>query len=147
VYICLCKGLTERDLEHCVRAGHTSAEALIAALGLDDPNTCGRCARGVDALVAATSGAAGGPAAPVTRGTVGTGAAGAAGQGAPGTPSAGVLAGAVHGPRGRHCRDVQRQYLGRGLHGRRAHDGADRADSWPPLQVSPGLGSTERAGD
>jgi bacterioferritin-associated ferredoxin len=112
VYICLCKGLTERDLEHCVRAGHTSAEALIAALGLDDPNTCGRCARGVDALVAATSGAAGDPSAPMTRGAVGTGAAG---QGAPGLPPAGVLAGAVHGPRGRHSRDVQCRYLGRGF--------------------------------
>ena len=45
MYVCLCKGLTERDIDRCVQAGATTEEALVAALGLDDDDTCGRCAR------------------------------------------------------------------------------------------------------
>jgi bacterioferritin-associated ferredoxin len=45
VYLCLCKGVTERDVERCAGEGYCSEEALIAALGLDDAGTCGRCRR------------------------------------------------------------------------------------------------------
>ncbi|MBI3973484.1 MAG: (2Fe-2S)-binding protein [Chloroflexi bacterium] len=51
MYVCLCKGLTESDVEACVRAGSTTPEALIAALGLDGDDTCGRCAREIDCLL------------------------------------------------------------------------------------------------
>lgn len=45
MYLCLCKGLTERDVDRCVEAGNCTAEALIATLGLDDAAACGRCRR------------------------------------------------------------------------------------------------------
>ena len=43
MYLCLCKGITERDVERSVSAGHCTAEALVSALGLDEGGTCGRC--------------------------------------------------------------------------------------------------------
>ena len=43
MYLCLCKGVTERDVERFVSAGHCTAEALVAALGLEEGGTCGRC--------------------------------------------------------------------------------------------------------
>jgi bacterioferritin-associated ferredoxin len=51
VYVCLCKGLKESDVQRAARAGNTSPESLIGALGLRDPMCCGRCAREVDTLV------------------------------------------------------------------------------------------------
>jgi bacterioferritin-associated ferredoxin len=54
MYVCLCKGLTEADVGRAAAAlppGRMTAEALIEALGLDDPNTCGRCARHADDLM------------------------------------------------------------------------------------------------
>ena len=45
MYLCLCKGVSERDVDRCVEAGHCTADALITALGLDDPGACGRCRR------------------------------------------------------------------------------------------------------
>jgi bacterioferritin-associated ferredoxin len=52
VYVCLCRGLTEHDVEVAARAGATTGPVLIATLGLDDPRCCGRCARGIDRYVA-----------------------------------------------------------------------------------------------
>jgi bacterioferritin-associated ferredoxin len=52
VYVCLCRGLTERDVERAARAGATTGPVLIATLGLDDPRCCGRCARATDRYVA-----------------------------------------------------------------------------------------------
>jgi bacterioferritin-associated ferredoxin len=51
MYICLCRGLTETDVELAGRSGHTSAERLVVALRLDDPRCCGRCRRDIDDLV------------------------------------------------------------------------------------------------
>jgi bacterioferritin-associated ferredoxin len=52
MYVCLCKGLTDSDVKDIARAGHTTAEALIGALGLEDPECCGRCALDIDDFVA-----------------------------------------------------------------------------------------------
>ncbi|GIW06639.1 MAG: hypothetical protein KatS3mg060_1444 [Dehalococcoidia bacterium] len=51
MYICLCRGLTEADIEAAGRAGHTTADDLIAVLGLDHPRCCGRCQRDIDDFV------------------------------------------------------------------------------------------------
>ena len=52
VYVCLCRGLTEKDVRRAARAGATTGPVLIATLGLDDPRCCGRCARAIDRYVA-----------------------------------------------------------------------------------------------
>lgn len=52
MYVCLCRGLTERDVREAALAGATTGPVLIARLGLDDPRCCGRCARGIDRYVA-----------------------------------------------------------------------------------------------
>jgi bacterioferritin-associated ferredoxin len=44
VYLCLCKGLTEADVKRQARGGSRCVEALIAGLGLEDDDCCGRCA-------------------------------------------------------------------------------------------------------
>jgi hypothetical protein len=44
--------LTDSDVERVARAGHTTAEALISVLGLEDPECCGRCALDIEDLVA-----------------------------------------------------------------------------------------------
>jgi bacterioferritin-associated ferredoxin len=54
VYVCLCKGVTTREVERCLLAGHTTAEALAAALGFHDADACGRCAREVGSLLPVT---------------------------------------------------------------------------------------------
>ena len=52
MYVCLCKGVTVADVKQAARAGHTTAEALIVALGLRDPECCGRCALEIDEMLA-----------------------------------------------------------------------------------------------
>jgi bacterioferritin-associated ferredoxin len=52
MYVCLCRGLTERDVRRAARSGHTTGPQLIATLGLDDPFCCGRCVRNVEQYVA-----------------------------------------------------------------------------------------------
>lgn len=51
MYICLCKGLTESDIQRAVQSDQTP-EALTTALGLDDDDCCGRCAGNIDQLAA-----------------------------------------------------------------------------------------------
>lgn len=51
MYVCLCKGLTERDVQGAAREGSFTAEALIARLGWEDDDCCGRCAREIDGIV------------------------------------------------------------------------------------------------
>jgi bacterioferritin-associated ferredoxin len=51
MYVCLCKGLVEADVQRAARAGYVAAEALISCLGLDDDDCCGRCAREIDTFV------------------------------------------------------------------------------------------------
>jgi bacterioferritin-associated ferredoxin len=59
MYVCLCQGLKESDVERVGRSGCTTPEALVSALGLADPKCCGRCAREVDRLVRLAAAAAG----------------------------------------------------------------------------------------
>jgi bacterioferritin-associated ferredoxin len=51
MYVCLCKGLTEADVRCAARSGCVAPESLIARLGLEDDDCCGRCAREIDAIV------------------------------------------------------------------------------------------------
>ncbi len=55
MYMCICKALTESDVRRVVHQGATTAEALIAGLGLHDAVCCGRCAREVDRYVSFAS--------------------------------------------------------------------------------------------
>jgi bacterioferritin-associated ferredoxin len=52
MYVCLCKGLTESDVNEVARAGSTTVKALIRGLGLDAEDCCGRCALAADELLA-----------------------------------------------------------------------------------------------
>ena len=51
MYVCLCKGLRESDVERMGQLGITDAGTLTLALGLDDDGCCGRCAANVRDLV------------------------------------------------------------------------------------------------
>ena len=51
MYVCLCKGLTESDIQRVGQAGIVEAEKLVAALGLNDDECCGRCARDIQELM------------------------------------------------------------------------------------------------
>ena len=56
MYVCLCKGLTEADIQRAnVQASGRSA-TVIAALGLDDEAACGRCLHDIDDLLTPTTG-------------------------------------------------------------------------------------------
>jgi bacterioferritin-associated ferredoxin len=52
VYICLCRGIKETDVRELGRAGVVCPEALTTALGVDQEDCCGRCARNIEELVA-----------------------------------------------------------------------------------------------
>ncbi|MDD9860310.1 MAG: hypothetical protein OXU40_07680 [Nitrospira sp.] len=44
MYVCVCKGITECNVEELGCAGVTCPDKLAAALGIDDKETCcGRC--------------------------------------------------------------------------------------------------------
>ena len=58
MYICLCRGITESKARQLWQEGHTSAEALIEVLGLDDADACGFCERHIDEFVAVAEGQA-----------------------------------------------------------------------------------------
>ena len=51
MYVCLCRGIKEREVRAALHEGHTTREALIARMGWDDPRCCGRCARNADRFV------------------------------------------------------------------------------------------------
>ena len=51
MYVCLCKGLKESDLQCRSAAERNSEEALAEALGLHDDDCCGLCARNIHKLV------------------------------------------------------------------------------------------------
>jgi bacterioferritin-associated ferredoxin len=55
MFVCLCKGLTESDVRLAGTTCPLEADALTQALGLDDRDCCGRCARNIDRLVALAS--------------------------------------------------------------------------------------------
>lgn len=52
MYLCLCKGLTESDVQRVAQACQANPKALTTALGLDDDDCCGRCAGNIDQLAA-----------------------------------------------------------------------------------------------
>lgn len=56
MYVCLCKGLTESDIQRIGQSSPHSFEGLqqqlVDRLGLDDEECCGRCARNIHELVA-----------------------------------------------------------------------------------------------
>ena len=52
MYLCLCKGVTESDVKRQARSGTTTASELIATLGLEDDECCGRCVLEIDQFVA-----------------------------------------------------------------------------------------------
>lgn len=52
MYVCLCKGLTESDIQRVGQTGIVEAEKLVEALGLTDDECCGRCARDIQEFVA-----------------------------------------------------------------------------------------------
>ena len=50
MYVCLCKGLTESDIQQVGQAGIVEPEKLVEVLGLTDDECCGRCARDIQEL-------------------------------------------------------------------------------------------------
>ena len=52
MYVCICKGITESDVQQLGRAGVTCPKALASTLGIDDEeNCCGRCINKVSDFV------------------------------------------------------------------------------------------------
>jgi bacterioferritin-associated ferredoxin len=59
MYVCLCKGLTESDVQQAARHGKVCPDTLKTCFGLEDEDCCGRCAKNIHELVAiANSGSA-----------------------------------------------------------------------------------------
>jgi bacterioferritin-associated ferredoxin len=52
MYVCLCKGLTESDVQQAARTGQVCPETLKMCFGLEDDDCCGRCAKNIYELVA-----------------------------------------------------------------------------------------------
>jgi bacterioferritin-associated ferredoxin len=48
MYLCLCKGLTESDVQRVCQKVESNPDMLASSLGLDDENCCGRCARNIE---------------------------------------------------------------------------------------------------
>ena len=51
MYICLCKGIRESDVQALGRSGICSAAELALTLGLEEDGICGRCLRDIESLV------------------------------------------------------------------------------------------------
>jgi bacterioferritin-associated ferredoxin len=51
MYVCLCKGLTESDVQEAALNGKVCPDTLKTCLGLDDEDCCGRCAKNIHELV------------------------------------------------------------------------------------------------
>ncbi len=56
MYACLCKGLTEADIQRAVGPEGQVNATVIAALGLDDETACGRCLHDIDDFLTPTTG-------------------------------------------------------------------------------------------
>ena len=52
MYVCLCKGLTESDVQQAARHGKVCPDTLKTCFGLEDEDCCGRCAKNIQELVA-----------------------------------------------------------------------------------------------
>lgn len=57
MYVCLCKGLTETDVQQVMRGGQVCPETLKMCFGLEDEDCCGRCAKNIQELVAVANSA------------------------------------------------------------------------------------------
>ena len=55
MYVCLCKGLTEADIQRAIGQESRISAKAIAALGLDDEAACGRCLHDIDDLLTPSS--------------------------------------------------------------------------------------------
>jgi bacterioferritin-associated ferredoxin len=55
MYVCLCKGLTESDVQRAAQSCMLDTDSLTAMLGLDDEDCCGRCIRNIHQLIAIAS--------------------------------------------------------------------------------------------
>ena len=55
MYICVCKGIKESDVEDLGRTGITCPKQLAATLGIDDDDACGRCLDKIHDLVTIAS--------------------------------------------------------------------------------------------
>jgi bacterioferritin-associated ferredoxin len=52
MYICICKGIRESDVQELGKAGITCPKKLASALELDDKkNCCGRCIKNISKFV------------------------------------------------------------------------------------------------
>lgn len=52
MYVCVCKGITESDVQGLGQRGITCPRALASSLGIDDKdNCCGRCIGKVQSFV------------------------------------------------------------------------------------------------
>ena len=53
MYICICKGIRESDVQELGKAGVTCPKKLAATLGLNDKkNCCGRCIKNISKFAA-----------------------------------------------------------------------------------------------
>lgn len=55
MYVCLCKGLTETDVRRAAQSCKLDPDSLIARLGLDHEDCCGRCLRNINQLITIAS--------------------------------------------------------------------------------------------
>ncbi len=50
MFVCICQGVTEHDIQALGAEGIRSPEALIEALDLEGPRCCGRCANNIEEI-------------------------------------------------------------------------------------------------
>jgi bacterioferritin-associated ferredoxin len=55
MYVCLCKGLTEADIQRAAQSGMPDSDSLTRTLGLEDEDCCGRCIRDIHQLMSIAS--------------------------------------------------------------------------------------------
>jgi len=56
MYVCICKGIREKDVQELGRAGVTCPKVLASTLEIDDKdNCCGRCLNNISDFVAIAS--------------------------------------------------------------------------------------------
>jgi len=58
MYLCLCRGVREADVEQAGRRGLLTPDALISAFGLDDEACCGCCIDRIEEFVVLAQSAA-----------------------------------------------------------------------------------------
>lgn len=51
MYVCICKAIREDTVRELGRCGVVESSQLAGALGLDQPECCGRCIRSIDRFV------------------------------------------------------------------------------------------------